>query len=122
MSEKILTVENLHVSFDTYAGEVRAVRGVNITVNKGEVLAIVGESGSGKSVTAQAILRLAPENQIIYKDGKIVFDNKEILKLSNKQMQKIRGSEIGMILQDPLTSLNPTVFVNRKLGQKTIQF
>lgn len=117
MNEKILKIENLHVSFDTYAGELKAVRGVNFEVRKGEVLAIVGESGSGKSVTAQAIMRLSPDGQIIYKEGKIIFDNKEILKLSKKKMQKIRGSEIGMILQDPMTSLNPTMMVGKQIAE-----
>lgn len=121
MSDIILKVENLHVSFNTYLGEVKAVRGVNFEVGKGEVLAIVGESGSGKSVTAQSVLRLTPESQIVYKQGKIVFDNKEILKLSKKEMQKIRGSEIGMILQDPLTSLNPTMVVGKQIAEGLIK-
>lgn len=121
MGEKILKVENLHVSFDTYAGEVRAVRGVTFDVEKGEVLAIVGESGSGKSVTAQAVMRLTPENQIIYKKGRIIFNNKEILKLSKKEMQKVRGSEIGIILQDPLTSLNPTMMVGKQIAECLIK-
>ncbi len=121
MCEKILSVENLCVSFDTYAGEVKAVRGVSFEVHKGEVLAIVGESGSGKSVTAQSIMRLMPERQVSFKNGKIIFDDKEILKLSKKKVQKIRGSEIGMILQDPLTSLNPTMMVGKQIAECLIK-
>ena len=121
MEDTILKVENLHVSFDTYAGEVMAVRGVNFEVKKGEVLAIVGESGSGKSVTAQAVMRLTPDSQIIYKSGSILFNNKDILKLSDREMQSIRGSEIGMILQDPLTSLNPTMLVGKQIAESLVK-
>src|SRR4051794_25071138 len=112
MSKPILEVKDLHVSFEMYAGEVQAVRGVTFTLNKGEVLAIVGESGCGKSVTAQSIMRLIPTPPSFIKAGSILFDGKyEISKLSGSQMEKIRGAEMGMIFQDPMTSLNPTMTV-----------
>lgn len=121
MAETLLTVEDLRVSFDTYAGEVRAVRGVSFRVDKGETLAIVGESGSGKSVTAQSVMRLAPDNSIRYKTGHIDFNGREILKLSEKELCKIRGGEIGMILQDPLTSLNPMMPVGKQIAEGLIK-
>lgn len=99
MAKRILEVNNLHVSFDIDAGEVQAVRGVDFYLDKGETLAIVGESGSGKSVTTKALTRLLPKKVGRIKDGSILFDGKDIAKLSEKEMQKIRGKEIGMIFQ-----------------------
>ncbi len=121
MTERLLTVEGLQVSFDTYAGEVRAVRGVSLHIDKGETLALVGESGSGKSVTAQSVMRLSADKQIRYKSGTIVFNDKAILELEEKDLQKIRGSEIGMILQDPLTSLNPMMTVGKQIAEGMIK-
>ncbi len=117
----LLQVEDLQVSFDTYAGEVKAVRGVSFEVHEGETLAIVGESGSGKSVTAQAVMRLTPDDQIQYKNGRIRFEDIEVLKVSQKEMEKIRGAKIGMILQDPLTSLNPTMLVGKQIAEGLIK-
>lgn len=113
--ERLLEVKDLHVSFDTYAGEVQAVRGVSFHLDKGEALAIVGESGCGKSVTAQSIMRLIPSPPSRVKKGSVIFNNKEILKLSEKEMQAVRGSEIGMIFQDPMTSLNPTMTIGKQI-------
>lgn len=118
---ELLRIENLHVSFDTYAGEIMAVRGANFTVNRGETLAIVGESGSGKSVTAQSIMRLTPDDQIRYKEGRILFDDIEVLKLSSKQMEDFRGKQVGMIMQDPLTALNPTMTVGKQIAEGLIK-
>lgn len=115
MTEKILEVKDLHISFETYAGEVKAVRGVNFDLYKGETLAIVGESGSGKSVTSKSIMKLIPTPPGKYKQGEILFDGKDIVKLTEKQMQSIRGSEISMIFQDPMTSLNPTMKVGNQI-------
>jgi oligopeptide transport system ATP-binding protein len=116
MSKPILEVNNLQVSFKMYAGEVQAVRGVSFTLNKGEVLAIVGESGCGKSVTAQTIMRLIPTPPSFIKAGSIVFDGKyEITKMSASQMEKVRGAEMGMIFQDPMTSLNPTMTIGTQI-------
>ncbi|MFZ3589228.1 ABC transporter ATP-binding protein [Bacillus sp. DJP31] len=115
MTEKVLEVKDLHISFDTYAGEVKAVRGVSFDLYKGESLAIVGESGSGKSVTAKSIMKLIPTPPGKYKEGQILFDGKDIVKLSDKQMQGLRGSEISMIFQDPMTSLNPTMKIGHQI-------
>ena len=121
MSETLLKVDDLRVSFDTYAGEVRAVRGVSFRVDKGETLAIVGESGSGKSVTAQSVMRLSSDKTVRYKTGTIDFNGRLILELTEKELCKIRGSEIGMILQDPLTSLNPTMTVGKQIAESIIK-
>ncbi|TXK77145.1 ABC transporter ATP-binding protein [Paenibacillus sp. N3.4] len=120
--KNLLEVKDLKVSFQTYAGEVQAVRGVSFTLEKGEVLAIVGESGCGKSVTAQTLMRLIPSPPSYIKSGSIMFDGKtDITKLSNKQMEKIRGSEMGMIFQDPMTSLNPTMKVGDQITEGLIK-
>lgn len=122
MSDKILEVKDLRVSFNTYAGEVQAVRGVSFDLHRGEALAIVGESGCGKSVTAQTIMRLIPTPPSVIKGGSIVFDgDTEITKLSDKQMEHIRGSEMGMIFQDPMTSLNPTMTVGKQITEGLVK-
>lgn len=115
MEENILEINNLHVSFNTYAGEVKAVRGVDLKLEKGQSLAIVGESGSGKSVTSKAIMKLIPNPPGIIKEGEILFDGKDLTKLSEREMQRIRGSEISMIFQDPMTSLNPTMTIGKQI-------
>ena len=111
MAERVLTVENLRVSFDTYAGEVQAVRGVSLHVDAGEVLAIVGESGCGKSVTAQTIMKLNPMPPARIVGGKISLAGHDIVTASEREMQKIRGKEVAMIFQDPMTCMNPTTQV-----------
>lgn len=113
--ERILEVKDLHVSFHTYAGEVQAVRGVNFHVNKGEAVAIVGESGCGKSVTAQSIMKLIPMPPGEIKRGQILFNGQDLVKKSNREMEAIRGKEIGMIFQDPMTSLNPTMTIGNQI-------
>ena len=120
--ERILDVENLQVSFHTYAGEVKSVRGVDFHLDKGETLAIVGESGCGKTVTSKAIMRLLPEPMPaeVKKDSKIVFDGKNILDMSEKELRKLRGSDISMIFQDPMTSLNPTMTVGKQIAESLI--
>ncbi|WP_096155137.1 MULTISPECIES: ABC transporter ATP-binding protein [Bacillus] len=119
--ENILEVKNLHVSFDTFGGEVNAIRGVNFELQKGETLAIVGESGSGKSVTTKTIMRLLPENTSNIKEGQILFDGKDLAKLPESQMQKIRGKDISMIFQDPMTSLNPTMTAGKQIMEGIIK-
>lgn len=119
--EKILEVKNLHISFETFSGEVQAIRGVDFDLYKGETLAIVGESGSGKSVTTKAIMRLLPESNSKIKSGQILFENKDLTKLSDKGMQKIRGKDISMIFQDPMTSLNPTMKVGKQIMEPIIK-
>jgi oligopeptide/dipeptide ABC transporter ATP-binding protein len=115
--ENILEVKNLHVSFDTYGGEVQAVRGVSFDLKKGETLAIVGESGSGKSVTTRALAKLIPSPPGRIKEGEILFEGKDLAKLSEREMQKIRGKDISTIFQDPMTSLNPTM----KIGTQVME-
>ncbi|MDF0727917.1 ABC transporter ATP-binding protein [Cytobacillus sp. S13-E01] len=119
--EKVLEVKNLHVSFDTFAGEVQAIRGVDFSLNKGETLAIVGESGSGKSVTTKTIMRLLPDTIGRIKEGEILFGGQDLSKLSEKQMQKIRGKDISMIFQDPMTSLNPTMKIGVQIAEGLIK-
>ncbi|OGX61464.1 MAG: peptide ABC transporter ATP-binding protein, partial [Paenibacillus sp. RIFOXYA1_FULL_44_5] len=102
-------------------GEVQAVRGVNFDVNKGEAIAIVGESGSGKSVTAQSILRLIPSPPSWVKSGSIRFMGQELLTMTEKEMEGIRGNEIGMIFQDPMTSLNPTMTIGKQISEGLIK-
>ncbi|WP_027093120.1 ABC transporter ATP-binding protein [Cohnella thermotolerans] len=111
----ILDVQDLSVSFDVYGGVVQAVRGVSFSVKEGEAVAIVGESGSGKSVTAQTIMRLIATPPGKINRGSIVFDGQDLLSLSEKEMQKVRGNKIGMIFQDPMTSLNPTMTVGKQI-------
>jgi oligopeptide transport system ATP-binding protein len=115
--QSLLEVKDLRVSFSTYAGEVQAVRGVSFDLRRGETLAIVGESGSGKSVTAKSIMRLLPPANTMIKGGEIIFEGQDILKLSEKRMQDIRGPKIAMVFQDPMTSLDPTMRVGRQITE-----
>ncbi|ENQ3080884.1 TPA: ABC transporter ATP-binding protein [Bacillus pseudomycoides] len=117
----LLEVKDLHVSFDTHVGEVQAVRGVTFDLKKGETLAIVGESGSGKSVTSKALMDLIPKPPGRIKNGEILFDGRDLTKLSEKEMQQIRGKEIAMIFQDPMTSLNPTMTIGNQIMEGLIK-
>ena len=112
--QNLLEVKNLSVSFFTHVGEVRAIRGIDFHVEAGESLGIVGESGSGKSVTMLSLMRLLPENGRIVA-GDIFFGGRNLASFSEKQMEKVRGNEIGMIFQDPMTSLNPVFTVGNQL-------
>jgi oligopeptide transport system ATP-binding protein len=118
---KLLEVKDLCVSFYTHAGEVQAVRGVSFDLKKGETLAIVGESGSGKSVTSKALMGLIPNPPGRIKSGQVLFDGKDLAKFSDKEMQNIRGKEISMIFQDPMTSLNPTLTVGYQIMEGLIK-
>ena len=118
---KLLEVKDLNVSFNTYNGEVHAVRGVSFDLNKGETLAIVGESGSGKSVTSNAIMRLLPEPHGFIKEGQILLEGVDLAKKTNKEMQKIRGKDISMVFQDPMSSLNPTMKVGNQIMEGLIK-
>jgi oligopeptide transport system ATP-binding protein len=115
--DNILEVRDLRISFSTYAGEVHAVRGVTFDLRRGETLAIVGESGSGKSVTAKGIMRLNPESNTIMRGGEILFEDEDLVKLSERRMQSIRGPKIAMVFQDPMTSLDPTMRVGRQITE-----
>jgi len=114
MSETILSIENLRIHFETFAGEVQAIRGVNLKLEKGETLALVGESGSGKSVTAKSVMKLLSNNAVV-KEGAIIFKGENILEKSERDMQSIRGKKIAMIFQDPMTSLNPYMKIGAQL-------
>ena len=113
MNEKILEVKNLSVSFNTYAGEVKALRDISFHVDRGETLAIVGESGSGKSV--QTVMKLIPMPPGEIKGGEILFQGEDLIKVSDERMRQLRGGKIGMIFQDPMTSLNPTIKVGKQI-------
>ena len=115
MSENLLEVKNLKINFKTYAGIVQAVRGVNFEVKQGETLCIVGESGSGKSVTSNALMKLIPQPPGIYAEGQILFDGRDLVPMTEKEMTKIRGNEIAMIFQDPMTALNPTMRIGKQI-------
>lgn len=117
MGDKLLEVNNLAINFKTYAGLVQAVRGISFSVEEGETLAIVGESGSGKSVASNAIMRLVPEPPGIYESGEIILNGRDVLKLTEKEMTKIRGNEVSMIFQDPMTALNPTMKVGKQITE-----
>ncbi len=120
--ERILDVQDLRVSFHTYAGEVKSVRGTTFHLNKGETLAIVGESGCGKTVTSKAIMRLLPEPMPaeIKEGSKINFEGKDILKMNDKELRHLRGADISMIFQDPMTSLNPTMTVGKQIAESLV--
>ena len=117
----MLEIKDLKVSFHTYSGEVQAVRGVNLRLEDGGVLAVVGESGCGKSVTAQSVLQLHDPTITQYKGGEILLDGQNLLGLSDKQMQKVRGKDVSMIFQDPMTSLNPTMTVGNQIMEVLLQ-
>ncbi|WP_255702385.1 ABC transporter ATP-binding protein [Peptoniphilus sp. KCTC 25270] len=113
--EKILDVKNLQVSFQTFFGEVEAVRDISFSLEEGKTLAIVGESGCGKSVTANSIMQLLPKPPVVYKGGEIIYKGEDLLKKSEKEMTEIRGNMISMVFQDPMTSLNPTMKVGAQI-------
>lgn len=112
----LLEIVDLKTSFFTYTGEVKAVDGVNLKIDSGEAVAIVGESGCGKSVTAFSILRLLQHPGKIV-SGNIFFKGTDLTKLSEKEIRKIRGNEISMIFQDPMTSLNPVLSIKRQMTE-----
>ncbi|CRK80229.1 ABC transporter ATP-binding protein [Neobacillus massiliamazoniensis] len=119
--EKILQVKELQVSFSTYGGEVKAVRGVSFDLHKGETLAIVGESGCGKSVTSQSIMRLIPNPPGKIISGEILFKGEDLIQLNESELRKIRGANISMIFQDPMTALNPTLSIGEQIMEGIIQ-
>lgn len=116
MSKKILELKNLKTSFFTHVGEVEAVRGIDFSLEKGEILGVVGESGSGKSVSLLSVMGLVPHPGKV-KEGEIHFKGKNLLEFSEKEINKIRGKEIAMIFQDPMSSLNPVY----KIGNQIVE-
>ena len=113
---KLLEINNLHTYFETKRGLIKAVNGVSLSIEEGHTLGVVGESGSGKSQTAMSILKLFEKNQKIY-DGEIKFQGKVISNYNAKEMSKVRGNDISMIFQEPMTSLNPIFTVNRQISE-----
>ncbi|HZS76924.1 MAG TPA: ABC transporter ATP-binding protein [Ktedonobacteraceae bacterium] len=117
MSDNLLEVQDLKTYFKVKAGRVRAVDGVSFAIKPGEKVGIVGESGCGKSVTALSIMRLLPQPPAEYAGGSILFEGQDLLDLPESGMRKIRGGKIGMIFQDPMTCLNPTMTVGKQIGE-----
>ncbi|NLN83220.1 MAG: ABC transporter ATP-binding protein [Firmicutes bacterium] len=116
MSE-ILRIRDLAIDFNTSEGIVSAVRGVDLKISEGEVLGLVGESGCGKSVTSLAVMGLLPKPEGVLKSGQIIFENKNLTAFREEEWQKIRGNEISMIFQEPMTALNPVLTIGDQLGE-----
>ena len=119
-AETILSVRDLRISFKAYGGIVRAVRGIDFDLKRGETLAIVGESGSGKSVSTKAIMGILPPNAII-EDGQILYDGMDLTKVSEAEMHRIRGHRIGLVFQDPLSALNPIMKIGKQIMEVLIR-
>ncbi|MFP4016458.1 MAG: ABC transporter ATP-binding protein [Halanaerobiales bacterium] len=115
--EKLLELKNLKTYFYTESGVAQAVDGVNFEIYPGETLGVVGESGCGKSVTSLSVMRLIPEPPGKIEDGEIIFKGRDLTKLSNAEMRKIRGNEISMIFQEPMTSLNPVFTIGNQISE-----
>ena len=118
--EQLLELQNLEVKFHTLDGVVHAVNGVSYYVNQGETLGIVGESGCGKSVSVLSVMRLIPDPPGKIAGGKILFHGENLLDLEERQMEKIRGSRIGMVFQDPMTSLNPVLTIGKQISEAMV--
>lgn len=116
--EHLLELQNLHVSYHTPRGTVQAVRGVDLTLDSGEVLAVVGESGCGKSALLKAVMRLLPENASV--TGKILVNSADIAPYPEKQLQKLRGSLFSMVFQDPMTALNPSMTIGSQIAEAIV--
>jgi oligopeptide/dipeptide ABC transporter ATP-binding protein len=117
MTGSLLRVSNLRTYFDGSEGIVRAVDGVDFEIDRGKVLGVVGESGCGKSITALSILRLVPSPPGKIVSGEIFFKNRDLLKLSDAEMRSVRGKQIAMVFQEPMTSLNPVLSVGEQIGE-----
>src|SRR5690625_3179423 len=113
----LLSVQDLHLHFVTSRGVVRAVEGISYDVHHGEMVAIVGESGCGKSVSALSIMRLLPKITARIVGGKILFNGRNLLELSDSEMRSVRGKDISMIFQEPMTSLNPVLKIGFQLTE-----
>src|SRR5499427_6298256 len=116
-SRPLIEIDDLHVHFTTSHGTIRAVEGLSYSVHPGEMVAIVGESGSGKSVSALAVMQLLPQGSARIPKGSVRFDGRELLELSDEEMRRIRGREIAMIFQEPMTSLNPVLRIGLQITE-----
>ena len=116
-SDTVLDVRNLSTQFRTQAGVIKAVDNVSFNVKEGEVLAIVGESGCGKSVSALSVMRLVPTPPGEITDGQVLFGGQDLLQLRNEEMREVRGGQIGMIFQEPMTSLNPVMTIGAQIAE-----
>lgn len=117
---KVIEVDNLNVSFNTYAGEVKAVRGVTFDIYDGEALALVGESGCGKTVVSKSILQILPQSAEIKEPSSIKYMNEEVLNMDKKRLREYKGSDVSMIFQDPMTSLNPTMKIGKQITESLL--
>ncbi len=115
MAKTYLNIKNLHLSFKVYGGKVYAIRGINLKIKEGEIVALVGESGSGKSVTAKAIMGLLPESNTVIEDGDIFVNGIDTTHFTNQEFEQIRGRQAAMIFQDPMTSLNPVITIGDQI-------
>ena len=113
---KLLEVNNLTIHIKTHKGTVQAVRDVSFVLNEQETLAVVGESGSGKSITMKGVMGILPKNGKVV-GGNVMFQGEDLVKCSEQKMQQVRGSEIAMIFQDPMTSLNPTMKIGKQIEE-----
>ena len=121
MADKLLEIKDLEVLYKSGKNPVHAVNGISLTLNKGETLGLVGETGAGKTTTALAILRLLPERTGCINQGQILFEDRDLLTLSEEEMRtQIRGEKISMIFQDPMTSLNPTIKIGKQIGEAVV--
>ena len=120
MSDYIMEVNDLKTHFHTKKGVVKAVDGVSLKVKKGEILAIVGESGCGKSVTSQSMMRLVGDKKSEEVAGEVLYHGQDLLRKTNLEMQKIRGKDLSMVFQDPMTSLNPAYTVGTQISEMPI--
>lgn len=119
--KKVLSVKDLHVSFHTYVGEVKAVRGVSFDLYEGETVALVGESGCGKTVVSKSILQILPVPPAeILKQSSILFQDEDVLKMNKKRLKDYKGSDVSMIFQDPMTSLNPTMKIGKQIMESIL--
>src|SRR4051812_42845622 len=117
MDKPLLVLNNLNIAFDTDRGQIRPVRDVSLTVHAGQTVALVGESGCGKSVTSLSILRLIPQPPGRFLGGQVVFEGRDLIELSEKEMRSVRGKEIAMIFQEPMTSLNPVYTIGDQIAE-----
>lgn len=113
----LLHISHLSLSFDTYRGRLEAIHDVSIQVHAGETVGIVGESGCGKSVTSQAVMKLLPQSVAHYDSGRIYWDGKDIVPFSEKEMNHLRGNEMAMVFQDPMTALNPVFTIGSQIEE-----